>query len=96
MIVDFETLCFDKTCDIDSIINNFFTKYKDIIYGDKEYITYIIKKQISVDRNKLGRMNEESHNPLNINGLTSYIKHYVIPEKNNMKEYYIYRIDSFI
>lgn len=96
MIADFETLCFEKTCNIDEIINNFFTKYKNIIYGDKEYITYLIKKQISADRNKLIRMNKEGNNPLHIVGLTSYIKHYVIPEKNNQKEYYIYRIDSYI
>jgi hypothetical protein len=29
-------------------------------------------------------------------GKISYVRHYVIPEKNNGKEYYIYCINSFI
>jgi hypothetical protein len=33
---------------------------------------------------------------LNRIGKQSFIKHYVIPEQNNDKEYYIYSINSFI
>lgn len=35
---DFEKLFFEKNCNIDNIINSFFTKYKDDIKDDTEYI----------------------------------------------------------
>lgn len=41
---DFEELFFEKNCDIDTIITSFFTKYKEDIKGDTEYIIYKIKK----------------------------------------------------
>ena len=90
---DFEEIFFEKGCDIDSIINNFFVKYEEI-KGDKEYISYKIKKLIEEDRNCLKINGEED--PLNIVGKVRYLKHYVIPEQNNGKEYYVYCINSFI
>ena len=74
---DFEELFFEKDCDIDSIINNFFIKYQEI-KGDKEYITYKIKKRVEEDRIFLNRINGEGQHPLNILGKVSYLKHYVI------------------
>lgn len=91
---DFEEILFEKNCDIDNIINNFFIKYEEI-KGDKEYITYKIKKLIEEDRNYLNKLNEGQH-LLNRIGKISYLKHYVIPEQNNGKEYYVYCISSFI
>ena len=86
---------FEKGCDIDSIINNLFVKYEEI-KGDTEYITYKIKKRVEEDRIFLNRINGEGQHPLNIMGKVSYLKHYVIPEQNNGKEYYVYCINSFI
>ena len=93
---DFEELFFEKNCDVDTIITSFFTKYKQDIKGDTEYITYKIKKLVEEDRNYLMRINGNGEDILNRVGKVSYIKHYVIPEKNNGKEYYIYSINSFI
>ena len=87
---DFEELFFEKDCNIDNIINNFFSKYINEIKGDKEYITYKIKKTVIHDRSTLIR------NDINKNVKKSFVKHYVIPEKNNGKEYYIYSINSYI
>jgi hypothetical protein len=92
---DFEELFFEKCSDIDNIINNFFIKYEEI-KGDKEYITYKIHKLIEEDRNFLMRINGEGQDPLNRIGKISYLRHYVIPEQNNGKEYYVYCINSFI
>ncbi len=86
---------FEKDCDIDSIINKFFIKYQEI-KGDKEYITYKIKQLIIKDRKFLNRLNGEGQDSLNRIGKVSYLKHYVIPEQNNGKEYYNYCINSFI
>jgi hypothetical protein len=93
---DFEELDFEKSCNIDNIIMNFFLKYQDIIRGDTEYITYKIKKLINDDRNVLMGINADGKDRLNRIGKQSFIKHYVIPEQNNGKEYYIYSINSFI
>jgi hypothetical protein len=97
---DFEELFFekhcDKHCDVDTVITRFFTKYKEDIKGDTEYVTYKIKKLIEEDRNYLMRINGNGQDPLNRIGKISYIKHYVIPEQNNGKEYYVYCIHSFI
>jgi hypothetical protein len=92
---DFEEIFFCKDCDIDNIINNFFNKYEEI-KGDKEYITYKIKKLIEEDRKNLNRLNDEGKDLINRIGKVSYLRHYVIPEQNNDKEYYIYCINSFI
>ena len=92
---DFEEIFFEKQVDIDNIINIFFIKYEEI-KGDKEYITYKIKKLIAEDRNFLNRINGEGQDLLNRIGKVSYLKHYVIPEQNNGKEYYVYCINSFI
>ena len=92
---DFEEIFFEKNCDVDNIINIFFSKYKEII-GDKEYISYKIKKLVEEDRNFLNRLNDKDPDPLNRIGKVSYLKHYVIPEQNNNKEYYVYCINSFI
>jgi len=92
---DFEEIFFEKDCDIDNIINIFFNKYAEI-KGDKEYITYKIKKLIETDRQTLNGLNGEGQDPLNRIGKVSYLIHNVIPEKNNGKEYYIYCINSFI
>ena len=92
---NFEEIFFEKDCDIDNIINNFFIKYEEI-KGDKEYISYKIKKLIEADRIFLNRINGEGQDPLNRIGKVSYLKHYVIPEQNNGKEYYVYCINSFI
>lgn len=92
---DFEEIYFEKGCDIDSIINNLFVKYEEI-KCDTEYITYKIKKRVEEDRIFLNRINGEGQHPLNINGKVSYLKHYVIPEQNNGKEYYVYCINSYI
>jgi hypothetical protein len=93
---DFEELFFEKNCNIDEIIYNFFSKYNNDIKGDKEYITYKIKKTIIDDRNLLTRLNNNLNNNINNNFKKSFIKHYVIPDKNNGKEYYIYAINTFI
>jgi hypothetical protein len=93
---DFEELYFEKGRDIDIIINNFFLKYKDVIKGDKEYITYNIKKLINEDRDLLMIINGDGQDVYNRVGKVSYIKHYVIPEQNNGKKYYVYCINSFI
>lgn len=93
---DFEELFFEKNCDILYIINNFFMKYEERIKGDKEFVTYKIKKLIEEDRNYLNKINGEGQDPLNRIGKISYIKHYVIPEDNDGKEFYIYCIHSFI
>ena len=87
---DFEELFFEKDCNIDEIISNFFSKYKNEIKGNKIYITYKIKKIVIHDRNTLIK------NDINKNVKKSFVKHYVIPEKNNGKEYYIYSINSYI
>ena len=92
---DFEEIFFEKDCDIDNIINNFFIKYEEI-KGDKEYITYKIKKLIAEDRIFLNSINGEGQDLLNRIGKVSYLRHYVIPEQNNGKEYYVYCINSFI
>jgi len=93
---DFEELFFEKNCDIIYIINNFFMKYKEYIKGDKEFITYKIKKLIEEDRNYLNKINGKGQDTLNRIGKISYIKHYVIPENNDDKEFYVYCINSFI
>lgn len=96
---DFEELFFEKNSDVNIIISNFFMKYKDTINSDTEYITYKIKQQINEDRKMLMYIHEISENGqdrFNRRGKISYIKHYVIPEKNNGKEYYVYCINSFI
>jgi hypothetical protein len=93
---DFEELFFEKNCDITQIINNFFMKYEEYIKGDKEFITYKIKKLIEEDRNYLNQINGEGQDPLNRIGKISYIKHDVIPENNGGKEFYVYCIHSFI
>jgi len=93
---DFEELFFEANCDIDNIINNFFSKYNDVIKGDKEYIVYKIKKTIDSDRKILMDMNGQGQDPLNRIGKVSYVRHDVIPEQNNGKEYYVYQIHSFI
>jgi len=92
---DFEQLFFEKDCDIYNIINNFFIKHEEI-KGDKEYITYKIKKLIEEDRNFLNRINGEGQDTFNRIGKVSYLRHYVIPDQNNGKEYYVYCINSFI
>ena len=92
---DFEELIFEKDCDVDSIINNFFIKYQEI-KGDKEYITYKIKQLIAEDRKFVNELNSNGQNPFNRIGTTSYLRHHVIPEQNNCKEYYIYCITTFI
>jgi len=61
-----------------------------------EYITYKIKKLIEEDRRCLMKINGDGKDYLNRIGKVSYIRHYVIPEKNNGKEYYVYCINSFI
>ena len=91
---DFE-LFFERNCDVNIIITSFFTKYKEDIKGDTEYITYKIKKKIEEDRNYLKIFNNGKNGNILV-GKISYIKHYVIPEQNNGKEYYIYCINSFI
>ena len=93
---DFEELFFEKNCDVDIIITSFFTKYKEDIKGDTEYITYKIKNLIEEDRNHLMTIHGNRQDLLNRIGKISYIRHDVIPEQNNGKEYYIYCINSFI
>jgi hypothetical protein len=93
---DFEELFFEKKCDIDIIINNFFTKFKADIIGDTETITYRIKKLIEEDRKFLMGINGNGQDYLNRIGKVTYIRHYVIPEQNNGKEYYVYCINTFI
>jgi hypothetical protein len=92
---DFEELNFEANCDIDNIINNFFSKYNEI-KGDYEYITYKIKKIIEDDRRFLMSINGQGQDILNRIGKISFVKHYVIPEQNNGKEFYVYSIHSFI
>ena len=91
---DFEEIFFEKNCDIDYIVNTFFTKHDCEIKGDKEYIKYKMKKLIEEDRKFITRMNCNGQVP--IIGKVSYLEHYVIPEQNNGKEHYVYCIHSFI
>jgi hypothetical protein len=42
------------------------------------------------------RINGNGQDPLNRIGKISYIRHDVIPEQNNGKEYYVYCVNSFI
>ena len=93
---DFEEIFFEKDCDIDSVINIFFLKYKNDITGGLEYIKNKIKNTINEDRNYLNRINSDGQDYLNRIGKTSFIKHHVIPDQNNGKEYYIYSINTFI
>jgi hypothetical protein len=93
---DFEELFFEKNCNIDDIIINFFSKYQNIIKGDTEYIIYKIKKIINDDRKILMELNGDGKDLWNRVGKISYVKHYVSPDQNNGKEYYIYCIHSFI
>jgi hypothetical protein len=93
---DFEELSFESGCDIDNIINNFFSKYNDVIKGDREYITYKIKNTIASDRKILMDMNGQGQDALNRIGKVSYVRHDVIPDLNNGKEFYVYSIHSFI
>ena len=93
---DFEELFFEKNCDIDIIINSFFTKFKGDIRGDTETITYRIKQLIEEDRTFLRGINGNGQDYLNRIGKVTYIRHYVIPEQNNGKEYYVYCINTFI
>lgn len=92
---DFEGLIFEADCDVDNVIYNFFSKYNEI-KGDKEYITYKIKKIIAYDRKILMDMNGQGQDSLNRVGKVTYIKHDVIPDLNNGKECYVYQINSFI
>jgi hypothetical protein len=92
----FEELYFEKGCDIIDIINKFFMKYEEYIKGDKEYITYKIRKLIEEDRKYLKKINGEGQDVLNRIGKISYIRHDVIPEENEGREYYIYCINTFI
>ena len=91
----FEELFFEKNCNIDAIIIAFFAKYPEI-KGDTEYISYKIKKLIDDDRSILKSLNGDGKDPFNRIGKRSLIKHHVIPEQNNGKEYYIYYVNSFI
>jgi len=93
---DFEELFFEKNCNIDDIIINFFSKYQNIIKGDTEYIIYKIKELIKNDRKILMELNGDGKDLWNRVGKISYIKHNVSPDQNNGKEYYIYCIHSFI
>jgi hypothetical protein len=93
---DFEELFFEKNCNIDEIIASFFFTYKDVIKGDVEYISYKIKELVTNDKNALMKNKNENNNSYNIVGKNSLIKHYVIPLQNNLREYYIYSIHSFI
>lgn len=93
---DFEELFFEKNSNIDEIIINFFSKHKDVIKGDIEYISHRIKKIIDGDRKTLMSINGDGKDYLNRIGKQTLIKHEVIPEINNGKEYYIYSINSFI
>jgi len=93
---DFEQLYFEKNCDIDKIITTFFSKHDDVIKGDIEYIIYKIKKTIKNDRKILTEINGDGKDILNRIGKSSLIKHHVIPENNNNKEYYMYLINTFI
>jgi len=93
---DFEELFFEKNCNIDDIIINFFSKYRNIIKGDTEYIIYKIKKIINDDRKILMELNGDGKDLWNRVGKISYVKHNVSPDQNNGKEYYIYCIHSFI
>jgi hypothetical protein len=93
-LFDFE-LIFEKDCDVDNVISEFF-KNNDTIKGDKEYITYKIKKIVDEDRKFLTGVNEIVQDHLNKIGKFSFLKHHVIPEQNNGNEYYTYRINSFI
>lgn len=93
---DFEELFFYKDCNVDAILRAFFAKYRDVIIGDTEYITYKINRLITEDRNCLLHMRANQQDPFHRVGKTSYIQHPVIPEDNNGKEYYVYCIHTFL
>lgn len=95
---DFEEIILTKDCDIDGILNNFFTKHKEVIHSgeDIEYIKYKIKQVNKEDARYMEILNESMCNIMNMVGKMSYVKHYVIPELNNGKEYYVYCIHTFI
>ena len=70
--------------------------HENDIKGDKDDITYRIKKLIDEDRNFLNYINGNGQDYLNRIGKISYIKHDVVAKENNGKQYYIYCINSFI
>ena len=86
---DFEELFFNADSDVDEIIKAFFIKHEKDIKSDLEYITYKIKKQINYDKLRL-------KNTDHLLGMRSFVKHDVIPDLNNGKEFYIYSIHTFI
>jgi hypothetical protein len=87
---DFEMLYFEKDRNVDETIANFFLS-NDIV-GDKEYITYKIKQVVDNVRQSL----YNNTLPLNICGKTVFLKHKIIPEQNNNREYYTYCLHVFI
>ena len=93
MYYDFEELFFENGSDVEKIIKRFFSKYPEIV-GDKEYITYLIKKLVTSDRTYL--IVNTNNNTNNSIVKQSFVEHNVIPEKNNGKHRYIYSINSFI
>jgi len=70
--------------------------HENDIKGDKDDITYRIKKLIDKDKNFLNYINGNDQYYLNRIGKISYIKHDVVPKENNGKQYYIYCINLFI
>ena len=85
---------FRKNCDADFIINRFFTKFKEVIKGDTEYISYKIKKLVEEDRVYLMKINGDGKDYLNRIGKVSYIRHYVVPEK--WRQRVLYLLHKFI
>jgi hypothetical protein len=62
----------------------------------EEILNILPKKLIEEDRNFLIKINGNGQDNLNRVGKVSYLRHYVIPEQNNGKDYYVYCINSFI
>ena len=69
---DFEELYFEKNCDIDNIINCFFSKYKNDI-NDVNLVKIIcdIKNLIKKDRKLLMELNGDGQYPFNRIGKTT-------------------------
>lgn len=97
---DFERMIFKNDCNVDTIINNFFAKYKETINCESQYDDIIcdIKQVIQENRTALSEMKYDDENcscnyPV---AKVRYVKHHVNPELNNGKLYYVYCINTFV
>lgn len=89
---DFEVLHFSSanTEDIDATIRAFFAKYPQIV-GNKEYITYRLRRRVEEERAQLRQLQANSGNTL-VAGVRVFVQHDVIPAENGGRENYVYAL----